>query len=203
MKELPYFTLVWLSYRLAATFAFGLPLIMLVWAASKREVAIVRLLSIYWKVASLIVISILLLTNQKPIGYLTFFIAPFLMIISLWFWVDLNEELDSLPPWRALPFTIRVWRWSLSIFSLIFAILTFKSLPCIKGLEGTVCSSWLEVPQHLHQITEKLFNFLFGGNWSQPLASFMGYVALIIYTLGFLQWLLIRLPKDGRIAGKF
>ena len=203
MKELQYFTLVWLSYRLAATFAFGLPLTLLIWAAVKKETAIVKLMSIYWKVSSLMAISMLFLTNQNAIGYLTFFITPFLMVISLWFWVDLNEELDNLPPWRPLPLTIRIWRWALSCFAITWGTMSFTSLDCMDTLKGSTCSSWLQEPQNLHQITEKIFSFLFGANWNEPMAEFIGYVALVIYTLGFLQWLLIRLPKDGRIAGNF
>ena len=136
MPELSYTILVWLAYRLAATFAVGLPLVIIIWAAFRKEASMVRLLSIYWKVASLMGISMLLLTNQRPIGYLTFFIAPFLMIGSIWFWVDLNEELADLPPWRPLPFTVRLWRWALSGFCVIFASLTFLSLPCIKQLKA-------------------------------------------------------------------
>ena len=203
MTELPYFILVWLSYRLAATFAVGLPLILLIWAALKKEAAIVRLMSIYWKISSLMAISMLLLTNQRPIAFLTFFITPLLMVTAIWFWVDLNEELDNLPPWRPLPFTVRIWRWALSGFGLMFAILTFLSLSCFKTLNGTTCSAWLEGPKNLHQIAEKLFNFLFGANWSEPLAAFIGYVALIIYILALLQWFLIRMPKDGRVSGNF
>ena len=34
-------------------------------------------------------------------------------------------------------------------------------------------------------------------------AAFAGYVALVAYGVGALQWLLVRLPKQGRIAGDF
>ena len=63
-----YRTLVWLDYRLAAVFALGLPLVLLVWSALKREQALTRLMGIYWKVASLLVITLLLLTDQRPLG---------------------------------------------------------------------------------------------------------------------------------------
>ena len=84
-------------YRLAATFAVGLPLILLIWAILRKEASMARLLSIYWKIAGLMGISMLLLTNERPIGYLTLFITPFLMVLSVWVWVDLNEELNDLP----------------------------------------------------------------------------------------------------------
>ncbi len=145
----------------------------------------------------------LLLTNQSPIGYLTFFIAPLLMVTSVWFWVDLNEELADLPPWRPLPLTVRLWRWALTGFGVIFATLSSFALPCIKTIENTKCFAWIEAPQLLHQSTERIFGFLFGGNWNEPLASFIGYLALVIYVIGILQWLLVYMPKHGRIAGGF
>ena len=203
VSELSYRILVWLAYRLAATFAVGLPLVLLIWALLRKETSMVRLLSIYWKIASLLGISMLLLTNQRPIGYLTFFIAPFLMVASVWFWVDLNEELADLPKWRPLPLTVRIWRWAISFYGLTFATLTSTSLPCMNAIEGPRCNAWLEIPTRLHQITQKLFEFLFGGNWNEPLAAFIGYLGLLIYTLGCLQWLLIRLPRNGRVAGDF
>ena len=96
MEEVSYRSLVWLVYRLGATFAFGLPLTLFIWSALKKEYSIMRLLTIYWKVASLMIISMLLLTGNRSIGYLTSFLSPFLMITCVWFWIDLNEELREL-----------------------------------------------------------------------------------------------------------
>ena len=180
-----------------------MPLVNLIWALLRKETSMARLLAIYWKIASLMGISMLLLTDQRPLGYLTFFVAPFLMVASVWFWVDLNEELADLPPWRPLPLTVKLWRWALSFFGLTFAILTSLSLPCLSVIERESCNAWLEVPKNLHQISQQIFQFLFGGNWNEPLAAFIGYVALIIYILGLLQWVLFSLPRNGRVAGNF
>lgn len=98
MPDLLYRTLVWLDYRLAVVFAVGLPLVLLVWAVARREGALVRLLSIYWKVASLLGISVLLLIDARPLGYVLALVAEVLVVVAVWFWVDLNEELDDLPP---------------------------------------------------------------------------------------------------------
>ena len=125
--DFSYRILVWLIYRLGATFAVGLPSLLLIWALLRKEASMARLLSIYWKIASLMGISMLLLTNERPIGYLTFFITPFLMVSSVWFWVDLNEELADLPPWRPLPFTVRLWRWALTGFGVLASIMSFIS----------------------------------------------------------------------------
>jgi hypothetical protein len=54
LPEPLYRSLVWLDVRVAVLFSIGVPLVLLVWAAVRREGALVRLLGIYWKVASLL-----------------------------------------------------------------------------------------------------------------------------------------------------
>ena len=203
MPDLPYRSLVWLTYRLGATFALGLPLVLLVWASVRRETAISRLMGIYWKVASLLVITLLLLTDQRPLGYVTALVAPVLMAVSVWFWVDLNEELADRPLRQPLVLTVRLWRWALSGFSVIAAGMAISSLSCVSAVEGSDCKAWLEAPQGLHLVLERLFDFLFGGDWNEAVAAFLGYVMLVAYAVGLLQWLLIRLPRQGRVAGEF
>ncbi len=199
-----YRTLVWLDYRLAAVFAVGLPLVLLLWAAWKQEQALVRLMGIYWKVASLLLITVLLLTDNKPLGYLLAFLAQLLVVVSVWFWVDLNEELDDLPPWRPLPFAIRAWRWGLSVYGVLGAVLSALALDCVRGgVTRPMCRVWLEAPDDLHGGAASFFSFVFGGTWTGVIAAFVGYVALVAYGVGLLQWLLVRLPKQGRVAGGF
>ena len=134
VNELSYRALVWLTYRLAATFAVGLPLVLLVWSAWRRDAMVLRLLGLYWKVASLMGISVLLLVDARPLGYLTAVVAPVLMVVSVWFWVDLNEELADQPAWKALPLTVRLWRWALSGFGVISVAMTTTGLSCLQGL---------------------------------------------------------------------
>jgi hypothetical protein len=199
-----YRSLVWLDYRLAALFALGLPLVLLVWSALKQERALLRLLGIYWKVASLLLITVLLLTDNRPLGYLLAVVAQLLLVVSVWFWVDLNEELADLPPWRPLPFVVRAWRWGLSAFGLLGALLSAQALDCVRGgVTRPLCRVWLEAPDDLHGGLARVFDFLFGGSWTGTIAAFVGYVALVGYAVGLLQWLLVRLPKHGRVAGGF
>jgi hypothetical protein len=163
----------------------------------------VRLLGLYWKVASLLPISVLLLTDRRPIGYVMAFIAPVVMAVSVWFWVDLNEELADSAPGSALPLTVRIWRWALSGFALFAAVMSATALRCADQLSGAECLAWLEGPEGLHRVAERLFDFVFGGQWSEAVAAFIGYVALVAYVVGLLQWLLVRLPRQGRVAGEF
>ena len=72
-----------------------------------------------------------------------------------------------------------------------------------KIQKGENCNIWLIGPSNLHQSTKTILDFLFGGNWNEMLSGFLGYIGLIMYIIGIIQWLLIRLPKQGRIAGDF
>ena len=84
VPETLYRSLVWLDYRLAVVFSLGLPLVLLIWAAVRREGAVVRLMQIYWKVASLLLISTLLLANQRPLGFVLVLVGQLLLIGAVW-----------------------------------------------------------------------------------------------------------------------
>ena len=200
-----YRSLVWLDLRLAVLFSVGVPLVLLVWAALRRERALVRLMGLYWKVASLLLISVLLLTDRRPLGFVVAVIAQLLLVVTLWFWVDLNEELADLPPWRPLPLTARVWRWAVTFWAPIGALFSLTALACMEParLAGARCAVWLHPPELLHGQVSAVFGFVFGGQWTTGVAAFVGYLALVAYAVGLLQWLLVRLPRQGRVAGEF
>jgi hypothetical protein len=204
VPDLLYRSLVWLAVRLGMVFAVGLPLVLLVWAAVRREGALQRLMGLYWKVASLLLIALLLLTNGVSLGAGLLVVAPLLILGVLWFWVDINEELADFPLQRALPLTVRIWRWSLSVFCLGLAVLAATSLPCqATGMTAPLCKAWLEAPNQLHGVLAQVFGFVFGADWSEAVAGFLGYAGLMGYGVGLLQWLLVRLPRQGRVAGEF
>lgn len=204
MPDLLYRSLVWLDVRLGVLFAVALPLVLLVWTLRRKEPALLRLLSLYWKTASLMLIALLLLVDGRPIGYPLLVIAPLLSLTTLWFWVDLNEELADMPPWRPLPLTVRIWRWSLTVVSLLTSGFALTALPCLSNGASTVaCRGWLEAPQTLNASLDRVFDFIFGADWTPAAAAFVGYVALVAYAVGLLQWLLVRLPRQGRVAGGF
>lgn len=204
MPDLLYRSLVWLDVRLGVLFAVALPLVLLVWSVRRKEPALLRLLSLYWKTASLMLIALLLLVDSRPIGYPLLVIAPLLSLTTLWFWVDLNEELADMPPWRPLPLTVRIWRWSLTLVSLLTSGFALTALPCLRGgAAALACRGWLEAPQRLNASLDRVFDFIFGADWTPAVAAFVGYVALVAYVVGLLQWLLVRLPRQGRVAGGF
>ena len=195
--------LVWLSYRIAATFAFGLPLFLLIWAKRSNLRSIDRLLSIYWKVSSLYAINLLFLSVESQLGPLISLVAPILMVVSIWFWFDLNAELDQMPIYNSIALTTRIWRWTLSFWCILNSGLHIYSWQCSNSIDQNYCETWREIPFNSFMTTKTIIKFVLDGNWSKGFATFFAYLALILYLIGLLQWLLIQLPKNGRFAGKF
>ena len=120
------------------------------------------------------------------------------MTISVWFWNDINDELNEYKLSHALTTTTKVWRWSLTFISLNILIQSLNNIKCISFINSTECASWLKPSTNFYLVLQNLFNFLFGASFSQPVAKFLGLFALLIYTLGLLQWMIIKLPKSGR-----
>ena len=203
MTEAQFQILVWLSYRIAATFAFGLPLFLLIWAKISNISSIDRLLSIYWKVASLYAISLLFLSGENQLGQLISLISPILMVGSIWFWIDLNEEIEEIYIYKPISLTTKIWRWTLSFWGILNTGLHLFSWRCLNSINGSYCDTWREIPYNSFITTKIIIKFILDGNWTKTFATFFGYLALILYLIGLLQWLIIQFPKNGRFAGKF
>jgi len=195
--------LVWLSYRIAATFAFGLPLLLLIWAKISNVRSIDRLLSIYWKVSSLYAINLLFLSAESQLGQLISFISPIIMVGSIWFWVDLNQEIDEMYSYKPIALTTRIWRWTLSFWGILHTLLHIFSWRCLNSISGVYCETWREIPYNSFITTKTIIKFILDGNWTTAFATFFAYLALILYIIGILQWMVMQLPKNGRFAGKF
>ena len=72
-----------------------------------------------------------------------------------------------------------------------------------RGTAGEVCTLWLEAPQQFHDRLAVVLSFLFGGSWTATISAFLGYLGLAAYGVGLIQFLVVRLPKQGRLAGGF
>ena len=196
--------LIWAEYRAAVVLTIVLPLVLLIWATVRREGAISRLLNLYWKVSSLLAITVLLLAGAEPMAFAAAVAAHLLILGSLWFWEDINDELADLPPWRALPLVTRIWRWSLTVFTAMGCVASVASLNCLGGWQASpVCNLWQHPPDSFSQLLGNGLNFLFGAPWATEGAKAAGWFCLVIYAGFFLQWLLVRWPRFGRVAGGF
>lgn len=187
-------SLVWIDYRLAVIFTVILPLILLLWAFAQKAEAVQRLLTIYWRVSSLLVISVYLLIAAFPVGFVSGIMARILIPISLWFWADLNEEIADRST-GALSLSFNAWRWAISVYCSIGAIATLPFLQCAISTEAIVspfCRTLLEPPL--------LFKEYFHPNTSSGFLGFLGMVGLIFYVCCLIYFVFFKLGKQGRSA---
>ncbi|MDB9496236.1 DUF3177 family protein [Spirulina major CS-329] len=185
---------IWLDYKLAVLFTVIVPLVLFIWSLFKRQAALTRLLVIYWRVASLLMITVYLLIPGWPVGYLTGFLARLLIPTALWFWADLNEDIADQPP-NPFKLALTGWRWAVSVYC---AIATFASIPFLScafsraALNTPFCQVWREPPV--------LYRAWFHANSQPGFLGFLGAVGLTIYALYFGSFMITRLGKRGRSA---
>ena len=192
---------IWISFQLSIVFIIGLPITLLIWALKKRNKAIVKLLSNYWKISILFFISLILFIGKQSNSLVSFNLSILLMSISVWFWTDINSELSEYSLWHPLSMTTKIWRWALTFISINFLSQSLNNSSCITNINLSVCQEWLGPSENLYKFIKYIFKFLFGANFSEPVARFLGIFSLCIYILGIIQWLVIKFPKTGRNSG--
>ena len=191
----------WITFQLSSIFIVGVPLSIFIWSTKKKNKAIKKLLTNYCKISILFFISLILFIGDVDFSLLILIVSTYLMTICVWFWTDINRELRSYKLNNALVTTTRTWRWALTFISIIFSLLSFKDFYCLNSIGSSECSKWSEPSKNLSQIIDQLFNFLFGANFTEPIAKFIGLFALLIYILGLIQWFIVKLPRSGRNSG--
>ncbi|HHP7232195.1 MAG TPA: DUF3177 family protein [Xenococcaceae cyanobacterium] len=195
MSDIWFRPLVWMDYRLAVLFLVIAPLILLIWVTLARKEAMQRLLIIYWRVASLLMITVYILIPGWKIGFFTGIIARLLIPLALWFWVDINEEIKDLPNSK-IKFSFTSWRWATTIYCILGLAASTIFIPCgiaDSTLQTAFCQVWLEVPQTYRQV-------LHNNPDNEGFLGFMGMVGLCIYALYLAYFLLVRIGKQGRSA---
>ena len=190
--------LTWITFQLSATFIVGIPLAIFIWSINKKNKAIKKLLSIYWKVSILFFISLILFIGKEDFSLLILNLSTLIMTISVWLWSDINRELSGYKISNSLITTTKAWRWALTFICMCFLIQSLQDFSCINSINDAICSRWIEPSENLYQLINRLFNFLFGEDFSEPIAKFIGLFAFLIYMIGLLQWLIIKLPRTGR-----
>lgn len=185
--------LVWTDCRLALVFLVFFPLGLLIWAILENAQPISRLLVIYLRVASLLLITMYLMMAQIPLSFITLFLAMLLIPVSLWFWVDLNEEIDDRR--GKLKLALTTWRWSTTLFCLISAAAVAPSLGCAgskDAIAASQCQVWLEPAYGVAAIAHE--------SSGVSRINILATLALILYGFYFGYFLIFRLSKQGRSA---
>jgi len=189
---------IWLSFQLSIIFLIGIPVTLSLWSIKKRNKAVYKLLSIYWKISLLFFISLLLLIGEYNYALVITNISTLLMTISVWFWNDINDELREYDFSYSLVTTTKIWRWTVTFISLNFFIQSLRNFNCFSFINSDACEIWLQPSSNLYIFIKNLFNFFFGATFTQPTAKFLGLFSLLIYILGLIQWSIIKFPKNGR-----
>jgi hypothetical protein len=197
MQAAPWFaTAIWTDYRLALLFTVLVPLVLLIWSFIQQSEGIYSLMVIYWRVASLLGITVYLLIGALPIGFLSGWFARILIPVALWFWIDLNEEIRDLPN-SALKTTMTAWRWAVTAYCAVGALFQLPSLRCafvshMQLKSDAACSLWLQAPWHYRE--------LFHGATKPWFLGTLGIIGLVIYGLAIGYFVMFRMAKLKRSA---
>jgi hypothetical protein len=187
-------SLVWTDYRLAVLFTVFLPLVLLIWAFVQKNEPIQHLITIYWKVASLLMITVYLMIGGFNISFITALMARVLIPISLWFWVDLNEEILEQPS-SPLKLMVTAWRWAVTLYNIIGAAILLPFLPCAFSnarFAAADCQIWLAPPL--------LYREYFHAGYTPGFLGFFGILGLAVYLASLAWFVFVRLGKQGRQA---
>jgi Protein of unknown function (DUF3177) len=197
MQSAPWLsTAIWTDYRLAVLFAVLIPFVLLVWSFVKQSEGIYQLMLIYWKVASLLVITVYLLIAALPIGFLSGWFAKILIPIALWFWIDINDEIRDLPD-SLLKLATTAWRWAISVYCGLGALFQLQTLRCAfishEQLKAdAMCELWLQAPWGFREIVHSTTKPWFLGT--------LGLIGLVIYGLVLSYFIFFKLTKSKRSA---
>ena len=185
--------LVWLDYRLALLFLVFIPFGLLVWALRSDSEAIKRSLLLYWRVASLVLITIYLAIGSLGISYISGILAAILIVLALWFWQDLNEDIEASR--KSLTPIYLGWRWATTVYCSLSAVFRLLFANCaFMNTEQLcdICKIWFEPPLS--------FSTTFHNGVPVENLAFAGAVGGIVYILYLFVFLAFSLPKTGRIA---
>jgi hypothetical protein len=128
------------------------------------------------------------------ISFLSALMARVLIPTSLWFWVDLNEEIREQPG-STLKFAFSAWRWAVTIYNIIGAAVLIPFLPCAFSntrFAAADCQVWLEPPL--------LYKSYLHADYTNGFLGFFGILGLVIYLLCLAWFVFVRLGKQGRQA---
>ena len=185
--------LVWLDYRLALLFTAIVPFALLCWTFRSDNAAIKRSLLLYWRVASMVLITIYLAIGNIGASFISGILANILIVLALWFWRDLNEDINASR--HILKPIYLGWRWAVTVYCLLSGVfrLIFANCAFVSAEQlSDICKIWFEPPLS--------FSKLFSSFIAPENLAFVGAVAGIIYILYLSIFLVFSLPKTGRIA---
>jgi hypothetical protein len=160
------------DYKIAVVLTVIMPLLLLGWAFWIRSQSLIQLLIRYWRISSLLAITVYLMIAGAPISFLTGLVARVLIPISLWFWPSTKPPIS--PIWTQQVF--EGWRWSVTVYMSIGSIFSMGFIPCaFQDPFSSACRAWLQPPLR--------FRDIFHPNTSTEIFGIVGSIGLFVYGL--------------------
>ncbi|BAZ41494.1 hypothetical protein NIES4101_74600 [Calothrix sp. NIES-4101] len=194
MKDVWFRWLVWLDFRLAILFTLVIPLGLFIGAFLQKNQTMQHLLAIYWRVASLFAITLYLAIAQYQVSFISGLMARILIPLSLWFWVDLNDEIEYQPN-SLMKLVLNSWRWATTFYCALSAIASIPFVGCAFSainLKSNYCQVWFEAPL--------AFKNIFHQNTTAAFLGILGILGLILYVIFLGYFVIFKLGKQGRTA---
>ncbi len=167
--------LIWWDFRLAVVTTVLMPLGLLAGAYLSRCQPLIQLMTYYWRVSSLLAITVYLMIAGFPLSFLTGALARALIPAALWFWDKLVDRILVLPGW--IPPIFQVWRWMVTIYMGIGFFFSLAFLPCaFQSSVSASCRVWFEPPL--------AFRELFHSYLSIEVLGLVGLLGLAAYIWG-------------------
>jgi hypothetical protein len=142
---------IWLDYGLAVVLTVVFPLILLVWAFGVGLRPLIQLLIVYWRVSSLLAVTVYLMIAGLPMSFLAGAMARLLILIGVWFWEDWSAALQQSRTWAARGFLL--WRWSLTGYMGVGILFSGAFVPCaFRASLSEACRAWFAPPLGFREI---------------------------------------------------
>ncbi|CAH0377551.1 unnamed protein product [Pelagomonas calceolata] len=194
-------SLVWTDFRVAVALFVVVPFGLLAASVaarvprtpddrSKSAETVLRLMTSYWQASSLLLLTVALNIQEANLGVFCGLAAQAMIVVSLWWWSDLNEELDDddAPLSRAF----RAWRLPTSVAAAAGVVVQLPFQGCVgaESLAGDAfCAPWLEPP--------KFAAGLVGLDASPALGS-VANIGCLLYFAVLSYYATVLLPTVGR-----
>ena len=195
---------VWADFRIAVLLFVIMPLALLSSAVyscrppalggeRRTQIAevLLRYMTSYWQASSLLLITVAFNIQQSPLGVPAGLFAQGFILISLWWWMDLNKELQTLKS-SALRTTFLVWRALASVAAAGGVLIQAPFQPCVAApslAADAGCAAWLEPPQFAAGLV---------GLSPSPELDLVANSFCGIYVVVLTYYLLVLLPAVGR-----
>lgn len=181
---------IWVDYSLAVALTVVLPLALLIWAFAVGLRPLIQLLIVYWRVSSLLAVTVYLMIGGLPISFLSGAMARLLIPMGLWFWQDWSTALEQSRSGAARAFLL--WRWILTGYMGVGFFFSGAFVPCaFQASLSLQCRAWFEPPLGFREI--------FHPNVPPELLGSLGAWGLVVYLLYsvYFVWRL-RPPTEKR-----